>query len=421
MSLTDQLDGSLPPAPSEPRSKRKGIRGLYKRGRIWWMTYTVTITNPDGTTFKKTLQKSSGKTKLVDAEKILDARRRDIDHGHYVPEEKRVTTIPHPWDATCDSYLEDRERRGKRTDSYKRLTAWKGAFGARETATITLDDVETTLAAWKDGRKWSGSTYNNALATVSGVFSFAYRKGWIDRHPLRGRAERMRVSNGRERYFYPHEIAAIRRTALALARLHGHPPTWLSDAILGAAITGLRRGNFCDLTCADVQQDERGDLYLHVGREKNGEPIRKRVTGELREIVERRTKGRTPAAFLFPGPDDRNARNTVGTYLRVAVEHVGKRNPDWKLRWGVKGDGVTFHSLRHSFASLALNAGVPKDVVQKMGGWKTAAMVSVYARRSDQSVRDGEDKLAEVLSLYTTVQSPRAGAAAATSDEPVSA
>jgi hypothetical protein len=148
----------------------KGIRGLYKRGRIWHMCYTVPTFNEDGTEGPgKLVRGSTGKTKMGDAEKILDQRRRDIDTGHYIPEEKREQTIPHPWDATCDSYLEDRERRGKRTDSYIKLTAWKAAFGSREIATVTLDEIETTLAAWKDGRSWSPATYNNALAMVSGV------------------------------------------------------------------------------------------------------------------------------------------------------------------------------------------------------------------------------------------------------------
>jgi integrase len=404
MSLTDQLGDSVPPAPSGPRSKRKGIRGLYKRGRIWWMAYTVKTYDADGTVIKSdTLQRSTGKTKMADAEKILDAIKRDINTGHYIPEAKRVTALPHPWEIVCDSYLGDRTLRGKRTDSYKKLILWRAAFAGRDVATVTLDEIEAKLAAWKDDRKWSPATYNNALAAVSGVFSYAYRKGWVDRHPLRGRAERLPVSNARERYFLPFEIAALRAGS----------PAWLSDAILGAAITGLRRGNFFALTVGDVVKDESGDLYLHVGREKNGEPIRKRVTGELRTIVERRMKGRTPAAFLFPGPDDGDATHTVAAYLRVAVEDVARKHPDWKLRWGIKDDGVTFHSLRHSFASLALNAGVAMDVVQKMGGWKTASQVRVYARRAEESIREGEDRLAEILSLDTTVQSRKTDEATA--------
>jgi integrase len=373
----------------------KGIRGLYKRGRIWWMTYSVEKTLEDGTTYMDPIRTSTGKTKMGDAEKILDAMRLAINTGHYIPEEKREATIPHPWDATCDSYLEDRGRRGKLTSSYRKLEDWKGAFGSRDVSTITLDDVETQLAAWKDGKKWSAATFNNALAVVSGALSYAYKKGWIDRHPLKGRAERMQTPGGRERYFLPFEITAMREAS----------PAWLSDAILGAAFTGLRKGNFCALTCGDVSKDERDDMYLHVGREKNGEPIAKRITGELRTIVERRLGSRTPAAVLFPGPGDGRAYESLTAHLPGIVAKVAAQHPDWNLRWGVKDNGVTFHSFRHAMASLALNAGVPMDVVQKMGGWKTASQVRVYARRADESIRDGEDALAEVLQFHTVAQS----------------
>jgi integrase len=38
-----------------------------------------------------------------------------------------------------------------------------------------------------------------------------------------------------------------------------------------------------------------------------------------------------------------------------------------KLDYGHTRHGVTFHSLRRTAASLALNAGVPEHVVQKLG------------------------------------------------------
>jgi hypothetical protein len=48
-------------------------------------------------------------------------------------------------------------------------------------------------------------------------------------------------------------------------------------------------------------------------------------------------------------------------------------------------------------ASLALYAGVPRDVVKKLGNWKTDRMVDRYAHRSDRHVRDAEEHLAELL------------------------
>ena len=103
----------------------KGIRGLYKRGRIWWMTYSVEKKHPDGAVFMDPIRESTGKTKQGDAERILDAVKQSIREGRFIPSEQRAPIVPHPWGVECDAYLADRERRGKRTDSYRKLADWR--------------------------------------------------------------------------------------------------------------------------------------------------------------------------------------------------------------------------------------------------------------------------------------------------------
>jgi integrase len=353
---------------------------------------------PDGAL--KPIRRSTGKKNMKDAEAVLDAVNSEMRTGTYKSPEVRAERFPLPFEVVVESYLEDRSMRGKRTDSYRKLKDWVAVCKGRDIRELTLDLIEKQLAAWKSERGWSDATYNNALSQISGVFTYAYRK-WKVEHPLRGRAERIQVSNGRERYFYPHEVTAVGRTARALARLKKQPLDWLSNINAGAPFTGLRRGNFCNLRVRDVRRDEAGELWLRVGRSKNGDPIEKRVVGRIHEIVEARVEGALPAAHLFPGPHGGTAYHVVDDYLKVVVEHVGKRHKDWGLKWGLKEGGVTFHSYRHAMASLALNAGVPRDVIKKMGGWKTDVMVNRYAHRADQHLRDGEDKLAEVLGFST--------------------
>ena len=45
-------------------------------------------------------------------------------------------------------------------------------------------------------------------------------------------------------------------------------------------------------------------------------------------------------------------------------------------------DGVTWHALRHTFASRLVAAGVDLRTVQELGGWKTLSMVQRYAHLS---------------------------------------
>lgn len=58
---------------------------------------------------------------------------------------------------------------------------------------------------------------------------------------------------------------------------------------------------------------------------------------------------------------------------------------------------VTFHTLRHSMASIALNAGVPEGVVQQLGNWKTRTMVARYAHHAAETMRDAAGKVAALV------------------------
>lgn len=49
-------------------------------------------------------------------------------------------------------------------------------------------------------------------------------------------------------------------------------------------------------------------------------------------------------------------------------------------------EGVTFHDLRHTFASWKLQDGVPEHVVMALGGWESREAFKIYARFSNQSL-----------------------------------
>ena len=60
---------------------------------------------------------------------------------------------------------------------------------------------------------------------------------------------------------------------------------------------------------------------------------------------------------------------------------------------------MTFHTFRHTRASMAANAGTDERELQRLGNWKTVLMARRYIHLSDKRQRAAEQKLAEVLSL----------------------
>ena len=108
-------------------------------------------------------------------------------------------------------------------------------------------------------------------------------------------------------------------------------------------------------------------------------------------VLERIQNARFAGDYLFPAPRDGNAYTAVQRELPAVVRKAG-------LVYGRnKENGICFHTTRHSFASLALNNGIPESVVQRMGNWKTAAMVKRYAHLSDESFREAAVRIADLV------------------------
>ncbi len=281
-------------------------------------------------------------------------------------------------------YLGHRRAQGKGARSYRFLKKdWPGAFRGRKVASITSEEIEGHLVRWMTQRKWSPATRNQALAQLSGFFSFAYAKKWIDVHPTeKGRVARLAVRNERTRWLRLEELEAIREQC----------PDWMKPIHDVAVKTGMRLGEICGLTRSSFQVDALDRAYLAVDQTKNQERFVWPVEGRLRETVEAAVaRARFPGAYLFPGPKGGNAMMSIRRAFPQAVEAAG-------LRYGRKHpDGVTFHTYRHSMASLALNAGVSKSTVQRMGNWKSPAMVNRYAHLADETLREAAKKVDELV------------------------
>lgn len=56
--------------------------------------------------------------------------------------------------------------------------------------------------------------------------------------------------------------------------------------------------------------------------------------------------------------------------------------------------GVTPHTLRHTFASRLVMAGVDLRTVQELGGWQTLAMVERYAHLSPAHKAQAVERIA---------------------------
>ena len=100
-------------------------------------------------------------------------------------------------------------------------------------------------------------------------------------------------------------------------------------------------------------------------------------------------------------PDDHNEPVFRGTYRTVSRDFVrAVQAAQGTLRAAGSADeasnlnGVTWHALRHTFASRLVAAGVDLRTVQELGGWRTLSMVQRYAHLSPGHLAAAVEKIA---------------------------
>lgn len=229
-------------------------------------------------------------------------------------------------------------------------------WGERDLSTITREDVQQYVETRK--REVKPATVLHEMAFLSRVWRVAIEVGAATANPVH-HIRRPKVHNIRTRVLSPEEEAriekAMRPEAFEVVRL--------------ALLTGLRRRELFTLRVEHVCLTT-GFLHLDARFTKTGAPRSVPLNGEARALVERMI-GRRGKWLVFPRQSDR----------RVVAENFGKHS--WVSacrRAGVAG--LTFHGLRHTFASRLVMAGANLKAVQAILGHANSKMTDRYVHLS---------------------------------------
>ncbi|MCA1697772.1 MAG: site-specific integrase, partial [Actinobacteria bacterium] len=175
---------------------------------------------------------------------------------------------------------------------------------------------------------------------------------------------------------------------LRSAREHPDPFTRLAVEFL--ARTGLRKGEFLDLTVDSVVQIGAA-YWLHVplGKLRTDRyiPLHPQLKELLDEWVARRPAGlREPWLFIERG------------------RRIGKQRVQDAVANAARAAGighVTPHQLRHTLATQAINRGMSLEAIAALLGHKSMRMTMVYAKIANRTVADEYFKVSEqVEALY---------------------
>jgi site-specific recombinase XerD len=139
--------------------------------------------------------------------------------------------------------------------------------------------------------------------------------------------------------------------------------------------TGMRIGELLKVKLADISQREK-KILVYLG-EKNFQGRAVYYSEDAALALDQWLDDRnSDSAHLFPGYMGRPSISYVAAWsvMRKALECAGLENK-----------GYSLHSLRHTFATDMLNAGMRLEVLQQLLGHEDIQMTMRYARITDRT------------------------------------
>ncbi len=339
----------------------KVMRGLYRRGRIWW----IGIAGPDG----KPYCESTRTTDIRRAEILLIQRKKELQEGklNVVQQDKEYT-----YSDLVGEYVVWAKRLKTFKDRVNRIKQLERVFGPYPLKKFTTRLVEQ----WQTERlSYSKpATVNHLLAYLKASFTKAVDWGMVSNEVLLHlrKVKSVPENNRRLRYLSQEECKEL----IDACAPHLRP------IVIVAVHTGMRRGEVFNLRWSQV--DLRHGFIL-LDTTKGGGRLEIPIESTVREVLESIPRG-PESEYVFPNKRG-NPYRWLDTSFKVACQKADIHN-------------FRFHDLRHTFASHLVMAGIDIITVKELLGHKTLAMTLRYAHLAPGHKREAMKVLEERLTSY---------------------
>ena len=264
--------------------------------------------------------------------------------------------------------------------SEKQLTRYLGYAGALsekfgpETNIIDIDEVAADDFSKHLITSSSPNTYNKYLNGLALIWTTIGKTIGLKSNPWEA-IPRKRLDTHVRRVLTKEEVSKLLKSS------SGEMRTLLALGMY----TGLRLGDCCTLKWESFK-----DGFIDTITQKK----KKRVVIPILEPLIKELGTPKKSGYVIPfyaakylhestSVSYDMSRQFKACGINTSVEVKGKRNrPD-----------CTFHSLRHTFVSKCVEAGVPPHIVQEIVGHGSPAMTQHYTHLSDRAILDGFSKI----------------------------
>ena len=352
----------------------RGTGRVYKRGETWWIQY-----NHRGETYRETSRSKN----VTNANRLLRRRLAETSVGRPRKAAEHVTLEDLHQLIITDYAIKERRSKVRMEQAWAHIAEW---FGPREKA---VDITAPRLDLYLKDRMAEGASAQTArveLAALRRAFNLAKKKGVLQANECPGGWPEVGKGKVRKGFFTEDQQARI------LAAL----PEDVEDLVEYLFWTGWRVSEAQNLQWKDV--DLRAKV-IRIEETKNSEartlpyyalPALVAIINRRRELWKEQGKlGRVVPWVFFrcqQGKQIRHFRRSWKTACVAAGLGHEVRGTDGKLKDKIHDRLV--HDIRRTAARNMLRAGLSKEAIKAIGGWKTDSMFYRYAIQDEVSLAE---------------------------------
>ncbi len=237
-----------------------------------------------------------------------------------------------------------------------------GTLGKTELKDVQRTDLEAFIEHEQD-RGMHITTVKTRMACIVAFLHFLIEQELVPAAALKKRI----------RFKLPKALPRAMRTEDVKKLLSIIDHTRDRALILLLLRTGIRIGEALSLTANDIDLKGR-KVHLSQG-EKNDQGRVVYLSNDAAFCLKRWLTLKDPEQFVF-------ARKEEAPISYSAARSLFKR---YLIEAGLDHKGYTVHSLRHTYASELLNAGMRLEVLQQLMGHQDIEMTRRYARLTDRT------------------------------------
>lgn len=213
----------------------------------------------------------------------------------------------------------------------------------------------------------------NLLCCLKNFILYAIRNEWIEKNPFRYYKMKIDKTNVKVP-LTKEELDVLLKRSMPNDRLDR-----IRDVFCFCCLTGLAFTDADNLRKEHITTDEQGTLWIHKPREKTAVmsrvpllPYSIKVLNKYKNDPELQIRGK-----LLPVPSNQK----MNAYLKEIADicNIPKH--------------LTTHLARHTFATLAIEYGMPIDIIAKILGHSNTNMTRHYAKISEANIGKEMKKL----------------------------